>query len=169
MISLTKINTRKIYFHWWWWQGTINKIIEMVDVRQFSRLGEADAERIHREVDASWRDTNAEKGHSQDSAARSQLNWRWAKRRIESRCGDSVNHRSCRGFPRSSSLSRGVYLEERQPSDLSFIRPATTRGYSAVGYLSVVSRALRPTRPSITPFSRSYTPIYHVTKNLLCR
>lgn len=50
----------------------------MVDVRQFSRLGEADAERIHREVDASRRDTNAdpEKGHSQDSAARSQLNWR---------------------------------------------------------------------------------------------
>lgn len=114
------------------------------------------------------RDADPEKGHSQGSAARSQLNWRWAKRRIESRCRDSVNHRSCRGFPRSSSLSRGVYLEERQASDLSFIRPVTTRGYSAVGYLSVVSRALRPTRPSITPFSRSYTPIYHVTKNLLC-
>ena len=54
------------------------------------------------------------------------------------------SHRSCRGFPRSSSLSLRVYLHERQGSDLSFIRLAArqTPGYSAAGYLSVVSRAL---------------------------
>lgn len=155
--------------------AAINKIIERVDARQFPRMGKADTERIYSEVGASWRDTDAdlEERTEEDirgAAARSQkeLEASETENRVSMHCGDSVNHRSCRGFPRSSSLSRGVYLHERQASDLSFIRPVRTRGYSAVGYLSVVSRALRPARPSITPFSRSYTTIYHVTKNLLC-
>lgn len=143
-------------------------------------MGKADAETNLQRVDASLRrdtDADLEKRTPEGAAEpRSQpgreggreLEASETENRVSMQCGDSVNHRSCRGFPRSSSLSRGVYLHERQASDLSFIRPVRTRGYSAVGYLSVVSRALRPTRPSITPFSRSYTTIYHVTKNLLC-
>lgn len=154
--------------------AAINKIIERVDGRQFSRMGKADTERIYSEVGASWRDTDADLEERTEEDIRSsekpegELEASETENRVSMHCGDSVNHRSCRGFPRSSSLSRGVYLHERQASDLSFIRPVRTRGYSAVGYLSVVSRALRPARPSITPFSRSYTTIYHVTKNLLC-
>lgn len=74
------------------------------------------------------------------------------------------SHRSCRGFPRSSSLSPGVYLRKRSltlsrarwESDLSFIRGAgetseftdTPRAIRARGYLSVVSK---------TPGSRAVT------------
>ncbi|KZC09452.1 hypothetical protein WN55_11195 [Dufourea novaeangliae] len=73
------------------------------------------------------------------------------------------SHRSCRGFPRSSSLSHGVYLRERKGSDLSFIRLAGRHDSGAIRLLVIFQRCQEPclTQLSIKSFSHSYTSIYH--------
>lgn len=142
-------------------------------------MGKADAETNLQRVDASLRrdtDADLEKrtsrgcSRAEKPAGEGGREGIGGKRNGESSLDAVRRQRKPSVLPRFSKILEFISgsLSSRTAGKWSKFHPVRTRGYSAVGYLSVVSRALRPTRPSITPFSRSYTTIYHVTKNLLC-